>query len=191
MGISRRVTARYNKRMRTVRPIPAPTTGDLREQSAVSNLPVAESVPESRSDLVAHAPPEHAPAPENRPALEHRPAPEHRPVPEHRPAPAPAPRSSRLSALVRNARGRAETILRQHPRREETGGATCQLCLFAYPCDAVRIAEDVISITEKLQLGRLGSSQALLDLVIELVDLGDPPAPRADRGLGSAQLTPN
>jgi hypothetical protein len=118
-----------------------------------------------------------------------------------RPAHAPTSRSISLSAYLRDARARAEEILRQHPRHDGRAGSTCQPCLVDYPCDAVRAAEDVIAISAKLHLGRPLSSTALLQLMTDLVDLGatdsvrenpkaDPPAPRAEYGPGS-ELTPH
>jgi hypothetical protein len=77
-----------------------------------------------------------------------------------------------LAACLRDARARAEEILREHPRFEGTTGATCEPCLAAYPCDAARAAEDVIAITSRLQLPRLVSSKALLELMTDLLDLG-------------------
>ena len=91
-----------------------------------------------------------------------------------------------LSAYLRTARARAEEILWQHPRRESPTASTCELCLVAYPCDAIRAAEDVIAISEKLHLCEPLSGAALLELMTHLVDLAatdsgtDPPAPRGD-----------
>jgi hypothetical protein len=91
------------------------------------------------------------------------------------PAPGPtAPRPMSLSSHLREARARAEEILWQHPRREGPTGSTCQLCLVAYPCDAMRAAEDVIAISAKLRLGQPVSGAALLELMTELVALGAP-----------------
>jgi hypothetical protein len=93
-------------------------------------------------------------------------------APTARPARAPASGSNRLSAYLRDARARADQILREHPRSEGDTAPTCQLCLLAYPCDAVRAAEDVIEISTKLQLDRLVASKDLLELMTDLVDLG-------------------
>jgi hypothetical protein len=132
--ISRRVTARFNKRARTASLTGASPSGVRREESDVRNLPVVET----RSDLVAtHAQtsrPTHAPA------------------------------SIGLAASLRDARARAEEILRDHPRRDGRKGPTCLVCLGAYPCDAVRAAEDVIAITGKLH--------PLLEVMVDLVDPG-------------------
>jgi hypothetical protein len=165
MAITRRVTARFHKRARTASPIGAAPSGVRREESDVRNLPVVET----RSGLVATR------------------------AQTSRPTHAPTSRSISLSAYLRDARARAEEILREHPRHDGCTGATCQPCLVAYPCDAVRAAEDVIAISAKLHLGELLSSKALLEFMTDLVDLGathtalenprsDPPAPRADHG---------
>jgi len=174
MPITRRVTARYYKRARTASPTGASPSSVRREESDVRNLPMIET----RSGLVAT----HAQI--------------------SRPTHATTSRSISLSAYLRDARARAEEILRQHPRHDGRTGTTCQPCLVDYPCDAVRAAEDVIAISAKLQLGRPLSSKALLELITDLVDLGasdtarenpkaDPPAPRAEYGPGSAGLTPH
>jgi hypothetical protein len=172
MTITRRVTARFHKRARTASPTGASTSGVRREESDERNLPMVGT----HSDLVAtHA---------QTSRLTH----------------APSSKSVSLCAYLRDARARAEEILQQHPRHDERTGSTCPTCLVAYPCDAVRAAADVTAITAKLSLGRL-SSKALLELMIDLVDLGatdtvlenpkaDPRAPRADLG-PSAGLTPH
>jgi hypothetical protein len=173
MAIGRRVTSRFYKRVRKVSPTGASPSVDLREESDVRNLPVAET----RSGLVAM----HASS--------------------ARHTHAPTSGSSRLSAYLRDARARAEQILREHPCHKGDTASTCQLCSLAYPCDAVRAAEDVIAISAKLQVGRLRSSKALLEFMMELADLGatdtvrerskaSPPAARAD-GPGSPGLTPH
>lgn len=144
MSISRRVTARFHKRVRKASPTGASPSEECREGSDVRNLPVAET----RSDLVA------ARAAAARPTL------------------ALTSRSSSLSACLRDARARADQILREHARQEEDTAPTCQLCSLAYPCDAVRAAEDVIAISAKLQVGRPLSSKALLELMTDLVELG-------------------
>ena len=162
MSISRRVTARFHKRAKTASPTGASPSGVRREESDVRILPVAET----RSDLVAT----HAQT--------------------SRTTHAPSSKSVSLSAYLRDARARAEKILQQHPRHDGRTGSTCPTCLVAYPCDAVRAAADVTAITTKLHLSRLPSSKALLELMIDLVDLGatdtvlenpkaDPRAPRA------------
>lgn len=100
-----------------------------------------------------------------------------------------------LSTYLREARVRAEEIRWQHPRREGPGGSTCQLCLVAYPCDAMRAAEDVIAISAMLHLGQPLSGAAVLELMTDLVALGatdtdltsptaDAAAQRADHGPG-------
>jgi hypothetical protein len=110
-------------------------------------------------------------------------------------APAAPPPVS-LSSHLREARARAEEILWQHPRREGPWGSMCQLCLVAYPCDAMRAAEDVIAISAKLHLGQPLSGAALLELMTELVAPGaadsaprrptaEPPVPRATSGPGT------
>jgi hypothetical protein len=165
MAISRRITARFNKRVRTPRPALVALPDDVPKQTEVRNLPVAEA----RSDLVT---------------------PQAQTYQPKKPVPGPNSRPISLSAHLRDARARAEAILRQHPRDEGSARSTCQTCLFTYPCDAVRIAEDVIAITAALQLGGR-SSKSLLELMSELVDLDTPRAPRADRGAGSRELTPH
>ncbi len=171
MAIRKRVTARFYKRARTASPTGASPSDDRQEESGVCNLPVAET----HSGLVTA----HAPA--------------------SRPTRAPTSGSSNLSAYLREARARAEEILREHPRHEGRSDSTCQLCLVAYPCDAARAAQDVIAISAKLHLGRLDSSKALLAVMTDLVDLGTrdtvlespkahPPAARAAYGPGSAGL---
>jgi hypothetical protein len=143
MSISRRVTARYYKRTRAaLQTGPAPS-GVHREGTDVRNLPVSEA----RSDLVATE------AKISQPTAQ-------------------PTRSIRVSASLRDARARAEEILRDHPRRDGRTGTTCLICLTAYPCDAVRAAEDVIAITSRLRVGRLLSSKALLEVMTELVDPG-------------------
>jgi hypothetical protein len=111
-----------------------------------------------------------------------------------------APRPISLSAYLRTARAHAEEILWQHPRRESPTASTCQLCLVTYPCDAIRAAEDVITISEKLHLCKPLSGAALLELMTQLVDLSatdtgaDPSVPRGDHRPGTddglAQDTP-
>jgi hypothetical protein len=101
------------------------------------------------------------------------------------PAPAVPTSGSTLSAYLRDARARAEQVLRDHPRSEGNAASTCQLCMLAYPCDAVRAAEDVIAISTKLELGKLRSSKALLEFMTDLVDLG-----AADRGPESSEACP-
>ena len=174
MAITRRVTARFHKRTRTASLTGASPSSVPREEPDGRNLPMIET----RSCLVATR------------------------AQTSRPTHAPTSRSIGLSAYLRDARARAEEILRQHPRHDGRTGSTCQPCSVAYPCDAVRAAEDVIAITAKLYLGRPLSSKALLELMTDLVDLGatdtvrenpkaDPPAPRAEYGPGSAGLTPH
>lgn len=161
MAISRRVTARFYKRARTASLAAASRPAERREESAVPNLPVTET----RSGLVARQ----TPAQPTR----------------IRPTHAPTTGSTRLSDYLRDARGRAEQILRDHPCSEGNGAATCQLCLLAYPCDAARAAEDVIAIGSKLDVGRLRSTKALLELMSDLVELG-----ATDRGVRSDQAGP-
>ena len=178
MPISKRVTARFNKRARKTSPTGASPSDVRREESDVRNLPMIET----RSGLVATR----AQTPRPTPA----------------PAPAPTSRAIRLSVYLRDARTRAEEILRQHPRHDGPTGAMCQRCLVAHPCDGVHAAQDVIAITAKLHLGRPLSSKALLELMTDLVDLGatdtarqnpkaDPRALRAEYGPKSAGLTPH
>jgi len=85
---------------------------------------------------------------------------------------APTPSSIRLSDYLRDARARAEEIIGDHPRHEGPNGTTCEPCLVAFPCDAVRAAEDVIAITARLRLAELVSSKALFEVMTELADLG-------------------
>jgi hypothetical protein len=160
MAISRRVTARFHKRVRRGA-VSNGSSGVLPDASNVKQLPV----PEALSGLVA-------------PCKQ-----------ATRPKPATISRSIRLSTYLLDARARAEEILREHPHHDGCTGATCQACLAAYPCDAARAAQDVIAICEELHLGRLLSSKALLELMTELVDLGDlekddadPLAPGSDHG---------
>ena len=180
MSISRRVTARYNrrKRMGVLKPDASPSYNrreepdafrDDQEECRVANLPVAEF----RSD----------PTPTS-------------PAPTHSAPTVDDRRSMSLCRTLRDARARAEEILWQHPRHEVPGGSTsCQLCLVAYPCDAIRAAEDVIAISARLHLGESLSGSALLELMNELVDLGavdangspkPAPAARAAYGYGPA-----
>ena len=172
MTISRRVTARFNKRARHVRrePVSDASSGALPLPDEYNLHPLP--IPEALSGLVA---------------------PCKQATPLKQPKPATISRSIRLSAYLRDARARAEEILREHPHHDGCTGATCQACLAAYPCDAARAAQDVIAICEELHLGRLLSSKALLELMIELVDLGDlekseadPVAPSPDRGASLA-----
>jgi hypothetical protein len=174
MAITRRVTARFHKRARTASLTGSSPSGVRREESDVRNLPMIETL----SGLVDTR------------------------AQTSRPTRAPTSRAMSLSAYLRDARARAEEILRQHPRHDGRTGATCQPCLAAYPCDAVRASEDVIAISAKLHLGRPLSSKALLELMTDLVDLGatdtvrenpkaDPRAPRAESRPGSAGLTPH
>ena len=145
MTISRRVTARFHKRVRKASPVGASVASpsvDHREEPEVRILPVTET----RSGFVA---PRTA-----------------------RLTYAPTSESLGLSAHLRRARSRAEQVLREHPRHEDPTIPTCQVCLLAYPCDAVQIAEDVIAISEKLQVDRLRSSKALLEFMTDLVDQG-------------------
>jgi hypothetical protein len=173
MPITRRVTARFHKRKAEALTTASPS-GVRREESEERNLPIIET----RSDLVA-------------PRAQ---------IP--RPTRAPAPQSISLFEYLRDARTRAEEILREHPRHEGGNGTTCEPCLVAYPCDAVRAAQDVIAISAKLHLGRPLSGKTLLGLMTDLVDLGatdavrehpkaDPRAFRAENGSGSAGLTPH
>ena len=150
MAIRKRITARFHKRVRTAAATDASGSDTRREESDARDLPVAGT----RSGLVAIG----AAAP--RPAK----------APTTRPARVPSSGSIRLSTYLRDARARAEQILREHPRSDTA--STCQLCSLAYPCDAVRAAEDVIEISAKLRLDRLGSSRDLLELMTDLVDLG-------------------
>lgn len=177
MPITRRVTAGFRKRARKASLTGASPSSVPREEPDVRNLPMIET----RSGLVATRA---------------------QTAQTSRPTHAPTSRSISLSAYLRDARGRAEKILRQHPRHDGRTDSTCQLCLVAYPCDAVRAAEDVIAITAKLHVGRPLSSKALLQLMTDLVDLGatdtvrenskaDPAAPRAEYRPGSAGLTPH
>src|SRR5262245_2849220 len=172
MTISRRVTARFHNRARMASRTPASPAEHRGEESDVRNLPVAEP----RSGLLAM----HTPT---------------------RPTHAPTLASTRLSAYLRDARARAERVLRDHPRSEGNVASTCQLCMLAFPCDAVRVAEDVIAISAKLEVGRLLSTKALLELMTDLVDLGAAdrrlespeacPTVRADSGQGSHGLIPH
>jgi hypothetical protein len=148
MGISKRVTARYYKRVRTASPASASPSVVRREESDMRNLPAVEThspAAEGHSDLVsAHAQ-------------------------ISRPTHAEISTSISLWAHLRDARARAEQILRDHPRPDGRTGATCQPCLVDYPCDAVRAAEDVIAITDKLRVRRLDSSKDLLKVMTELI----------------------
>jgi hypothetical protein len=172
MPITRRVTARFYKRAKAASTTAAPPSSARREESDVRNLPIIET----RSDLVA--------------------------AQVTRPTRAAASRSIGLSESLRDARTRAEQILRQHPRHDGRNGSTCEPCMVAYPCDAVRAAHDVIAISAKLHLGRALSGKALLELMTDLVDLGssdavrqnpkaDPRGRSADYGPGAAGLTPH
>lgn len=143
MPISRRVTARFHKRTRKAPPTAAAPSADRREESDVRIVPVARP----RSGLVAMQTPT-------------------------RPTHAPTSESTRLSVYLRDARARAEQILRDHPRSDGNLASTCQLCMLAYPCDAVRAAEDVIAISAKLALGPPLSTRALLEFMTDLADLG-------------------
>jgi hypothetical protein len=173
MPITRRVTARFHKRKAAALTTAEPS-GVRREESDERNLPIIET----RSDLVATR------------------------VQVARPTRAPASRSIGLAECLRDARARAEEILRQHPRHDGRNGSTCEACLVAYPCDAVRAAQDVIAISAKLHLGRPLSGKTLLALMTDLVELGaadairenpkaDPRAFHTENGPGSAGLTPH
>ena len=161
MSISRRVTARYNKRARAAKPNPAQLSGitppapEVQPEVCIlpiATAPIAEArIEDSRSDLMASLP-----------------APTYRPTSPKTPPPRPVA----LATFVRDARSRAEKVLREHPRREEAHGSTCQLCSFAYPCDAVRVADDLILLSKRLQLGSFRSSKELLDFMNELVENG-------------------
>jgi len=148
MGISKRVTARYYKRVRTASPASASPSVVRREESDVRNLPAVEThspAAEAHSDLVTAQ------------------------TQISRPTHAEITTSTSLYAHLRDARARAEQILREHPRHDGRTGATCQPCLVDYPCDAVRAAEDVIAITDKLRVRRLDSSKDLLKVMTELI----------------------
>jgi hypothetical protein len=174
MAITRRVTARYRSRHMAASQTPAASpSGDNPGKSDVRNLPVAEL----HSGIVD----EPAASP---------------PVSRFSNLREAAPPPVSLSSHLCEARARAEEILSQHPRREGPWGSMCQLCLVAYPCDAMRAAGDVIAISAKLQLGQPLSGAALLELMTELVALGatdtalrrptaEPPVPRATSGPGT------
>jgi hypothetical protein len=156
MPITKRVTARFNKRMRSSHsraevspPAAIREESELREATAVRNLPIAvRPLTEARSEpVISHV---------ESCALTH----------------APTPSSIRLSDYLRDARARAEEIIGDHPRHEGPNGTTCEPCLVAFPCDAVRAAEDVIAITARLRLAELVSSKALFEVMTELADLG-------------------
>ena len=148
MTISKRVTARFYKRERRVSPIHAPASSAGSGQSDVRNLPAMET----RSGLVASQ------AKTAKPTT--------------LPGRAPTSTSTHLTVSLRDARARAEEILRKHFSYEGRTGPTCHSCLDAYPCDAVRAAQDVTAITSKLHLDRLGSSTALIAFMIDLLELG-------------------
>src|SRR5262245_21581524 len=187
MPISKRVTARFYKRART-RPTSIASASPScvrREDSELHNLPVVETpvvepaveapVMETHSNLVAQT---------------------------FRTSRALS-RSISFSDYLRDARTRAEKILREHPRYDGSTGPTCEPCLAAYPCDAAKAAEDVISIVSRLHHpGRFLASRALLDFMADLVDLAatdavlgkskaDPQAPRADSDPESSRLAPH
>ena len=158
MGISKRVTARYYKRVRTASPASASPSVVRREESDVRNLPAVEThspAAEAHSDL--------SPAAEAHSDLVTA------QTQISRPTHAEITTSTSLYAHLRDARARAEQILRDHPRPDGRTGATCQPCLVDYPCDAVRAAEDVIAITDKLRVRRLDSSKDLLKVMSELI----------------------
>ena len=195
MPITRRITARYYKRARTkslAGASGASPSSVPREEPEVRNLPISETLSGLVTTSAQTSPPTHAPAQKAIPEAPTSKAIVH----------APAAKAISLSAHLRDARARAEEILRQHPRHDGRTGATCQPCLVDFPCDAVRAAQDVIAITAKLHVGRPLSNKALLELLSELVDLGatgaaranpkaDPPAPRAKYSPGTAAVTPN
>ena len=138
------ITQRVTARFRSARgrhPRPAGRRPATSGKSDVRNLPVAET----RSGLVARA----------------------------RRPPAGEPPTSRASASPRTCAMRALAPRRssRSTRVTRTCGSTCQPCLVAYPCDAMRAAEDVIAITAKLHLGQPLSGAALLELMTDLVAL--------------------
>ena len=148
MPITKRVTARFNKRARshpraeTAAPAAIREESELRDQSEVRNLPIAETRSEP---VISHV---------ESCALAH----------------SPTPSSIHLCAYLHDARARAEQILGDHPRHERPNGTTCEICLVEFPCDAVRAAEDVIAITARLRLAELVSSKALLEVVTDLME---------------------
>jgi hypothetical protein len=164
MPISRRVTARFHKRARTVSLANKPSSDVRREQSTVTNLPVVETraPAEDRSPVETHSDLVTALTQTSRSQRVTTASANAQPTSE----------SAGFSAYLRDARARAEQILADHPRHEGPNGTSCQPCLVKYPCDAVRAAEDVIGITKKLDLERLLSSRALLQFLTELVELG-------------------
>ena len=182
MTIRRRVTARFNKRVRRGPVSDAPSGALPVESAPIESVPVESAPVESVESNVQVLP-----------IAEARSGPVATSAQATRPK-ATISRAIRLSVYLRDARGRAEEILREHSQDDGRTGATCQACLAAYPCDAVRAAQDVIAISEELHFGRLLSSRALLQLMTELVDLGDlekaeadPRAPSADHGASMAR----
>ena len=167
MPISRRVTARFNKRERrsAAASLAAPPVAqpEAREKIDTRNLPAIEiPVPDLRSELLT--------APAQVLARE-------RPEKSER---VEAPRPASLSAHLREARARAAEIIRQHPCRDELTGPACPSCVVSYPCDAVRAARDVIALSERLSLRPQVSGEALLALMADLVGLGARSAPLRD-----------
>ena len=154
MPITRRVTARFNKRAKShpraesSAPAAIRDESELQDESEVRDLAISSlPIEETRSEpVISHV---------ESCALAH----------------SPTPSSIQLCAYLRDARARAEQILGDHPRHEGPNGTSCQICLVEFPCDAVRAAEDVIAITAKLRLAELVSSKALLEVVTDLMEV--------------------
>jgi hypothetical protein len=168
MTIRRRVTARYNSRAR-MRPSPGVTPSvQHREETDAQDLPASPEL----------APPE---PPSVRAAVPLEP-----PVVDA-PSEDVAPMS--FSAYVRDARDRAERIVRQHPARDGGFEAVCQPCVVAYPCDAVRAARDVLAISDALTLDEPVSRASIVELFSDLLDVRAPLTRASAPGL-NAHLRP-